>query len=292
MEGSVSLSITLLCSLIAVATTSAQLLITSGSQSTTINFQSNLGWDGPTSDPTAGDDVFKWKNGPMTDPQNYSRNAHERDSWGWGGSNDYGPSAEAWSWRASGIDLGAGVGERTFFGDYNNNGSLGDGLNVIPGVDFEDMATLGIGDARDYAYAIGRNGGNNSPWRDFDLTLRVKNGSGATIDSWNVSLDTWYADPDSGNTNVTLAYSTDNVNFTPIDSYTTTNNGGVPTQSNLSGTISAAIADGAYLYIQVSNLRPSGGSGAGIVIDNWTVSAANGGAPASGDKVFYKVEVN
>ena len=241
----------------------AQLVVTSGSQTTTIDFQSDVGWTSPN-DPDVGDNVFKYNDGFAT---GNTRTLMERSQWGWTGSTDQGLSADAWSWSASGTDLGMGSGARTQYEDFNNDGDLGDTGGTIPGVGFMD---LGSGD---WAIGIGDNGGNYAPWRDFTLTLRVRNTSGATISSWNVSLDTWYADPDNNATDATLSYSTDNVNFTSVDSYTTTNVGLSLTQSDLGGTVSAAVADGDYLYIQFSNIRPSGGSGAGIVIDNWTVAA-------------------
>ncbi|MGC9452633.1 MAG: hypothetical protein ACP5I4_14435 [Oceanipulchritudo sp.] len=244
-----------------------QLLITSGSQSTTIDFDSDVGWT-PPNDGIVGDNVFKYNDGYAT---GNTRNLIENVGWGWNGSTDQGPSADAWSWSASGLDYGMGVGERTQYGDYNNDGDQEDALGTIAGVGFLDLG----GD--NWAYAIGNNGGNYEPWRDFTLTLRVHNQSGTTVSDWNVSIDTWYADTDTNNTEVTLSYSTDNVNFTAIDSYTTTNVGLTLTERDLAGTISASVANGDYLYIQVSNIRPSGGSGAGVVIDNWTVAAASGG---------------
>ncbi|MGC9452632.1 MAG: PEP-CTERM sorting domain-containing protein [Oceanipulchritudo sp.] len=258
-----SFLVTTLSVCLLASATHAQLVITSGSQSTTIDFDSDVGW-APPSDGVNGDNVFKYKDGFST---GNTRNLIENVGWGWGGSDDQGPSADAWSWSASGLNLGMGSGVRTQFGDYNNNASLGDALGTIAGVSLLDRG------GGDYAYGIGDNGGNYEPWRDFTLTLRVQNVSGATISSWNVSLDTWYADTDNSPTDATLSYSVDNVNFTAIDSYTTTNVGTTLTESDLAGSISTAVADGNYLYIQFSNIRPSGGSGAGVIIDNWTVAA-------------------
>ncbi|MDF3129474.1 PEP-CTERM sorting domain-containing protein [Kiritimatiellaeota bacterium B1221] len=254
---------------------SASLLITSGTQSTTIDFQSDIGFDNNGSSPadtTPTDNVFKFKGGTG----NYRHLLeNQSSSWNAGWSNDYGMSADAWSWSQTNIDLGMGLGNRTQFSDYNNDMDSNDLQGTIAGVTFGDITSFGItGDSSDLAYGIGDNGGNWRPFASFDLTLRVQNTSGATIDNWSFALDTWYADDDSSHANISILYSTDNITFTAIDSYTTSNNAGVYTENDLAGTFSASIDSGDYLYLQFANDVVGGsGSGAGAVIDNWTVTA-------------------
>ncbi|MGC9450175.1 MAG: hypothetical protein ACP5I4_01900 [Oceanipulchritudo sp.] len=257
---------------IAVITTGlqAQLVITSGNQSTTIDFQSNVGFDG-NPDTSIGDNVYKYSTGNR-------RSLIENDNSAWDTSwntGDWGMSADAWSWGTDNLDLGMGVGLRTQFGDYNNDSDLVDALNTINAVSAPDLSTLGLGSAGDIALDIGNNG---RPFRDYTLTLRVHNISGSAIDQWSFSLDTWYADDDADNATASILWSTDNVNFSSIDSYTTTNTGGIAAfiESDLSGTINASVANGGYLYLQFATVRGSG-SGARTVIDNWTITASSGG---------------
>jgi hypothetical protein len=111
------------------------------------------------------------------------------------------------------------VGVRTLFGDFNNDSDFDDNLGTINAVSTIDLSTLGLGSPGDIAWDIGDNG---RPFRDYTLTLRVQNTSGSEINQWSFSLDTWYADDDSNNATASILWSTDNVNFTSIDSYTTT----------------------------------------------------------------------
>jgi hypothetical protein len=247
----------------------AQLVINSGNQSTTIDFQSNIGFDG-NPDTSVGDNVYKFSTGNRRSLLEKGESAWD-SSWNTG---DWGMSADAWSWGTNNLDLGLGVGVRTLFGDFNADSDFDDNLDVINAVSTVDLGTLGLGSAGDIAWDIGDTA---RPFRDYTLTLRVQNTSGAAIDQWSFSLDTWYADDDADNASVSILWSTDNANFTSIDSYTTTNTGGVATfiKSDLSGTISANVPDGDYLYLQFSNDGTA--SGARTIIDNWTVATASGG---------------
>jgi hypothetical protein len=177
-----------------------------------------------------------------------------------------------------------GPGARTLYEDYNNDGDNEDWLGTINACTWTDTSTLSL--ASGYALDIGNTA---TPWRSYELILRVLNSSGATIDQWSFSLDTWYADTDSNNVTASIAWSTDNVNFTELDSYTTSSTGGVDSlvESDLSGTINASIADGAYLYLKFANTRVGeSGSGARTLIDNWTVTAVSGGpTPVAPDGV-------
>ncbi len=253
-------------SLLAFTTTSpAALVFTSASQSTTIDFQSNLGFTPPGGTDPVGDNVFKAGTGNH-------RMLMENASGSWTGGSDFGLSADAWSWSAGSLNLGTGTGARTLFGDFNNNSDLGDNLGGINAVAYSDRGTLGIGTAGDMAYVIGNNAAS-APFRDYTMTLRVLNDSGSNISNWSMSLDTWYLDDASNPYNVAISYSTDNTSFTSIDGYTTSNTSTALVADALGGSFTASVDDGEYLYLQLSTLRPNGGSGARVVLDNWNVSA-------------------
>ncbi|MGC9452696.1 MAG: hypothetical protein ACP5I4_14755 [Oceanipulchritudo sp.] len=260
---------------------SAQLSITTGTQSTTIDFQSHVGFDG-NPDTSVGDNVFKFGTG-------YFRVLVERESSTWSSTwnlSEWGLSADGWSWWASNLDTGMGTGIPSQLGDYNNDGDLDDVLNTINAVAIVDRLDLGIGDAGDNVISVGDT--LNGAWRDYSLTLRVVNNSGATISDWSVDVDTWHASSDSNVSTISLAWSTDNSNFTEFDSYVGTNTGGVltPAAEPLSAGFSATVANGEDLYIRLGSIRVSGNSGSRLVFDNWTVTAAGGGGPTPATPVL------
>lgn len=265
------------CLILALAAVplTAQLSITTGTQSTTIDFQSNVGHDG-AGDTSAGDNVFKYTTGP------FYRILIERETsvWTQAWNTDFwGFCADAWSWYASNLDTGVGVGVPSPFEDYNNDGDFGDVEGTLNAVEVVDRLDLGIGDAGDNVIRIGDD--LNGAWREYALTLRVVNNSGATISDWSVDLDTWHVSSDSNVSKISLAWSTDNVTFTEFDSYIGTNTGAVLTAASdpLSAGFSASLANGDELFIRLASTRVSGGSGSAVVLDNWTVTAAGGGGP-------------
>jgi uncharacterized protein (TIGR03382 family) len=249
-------------------------LLVMGPGTQVIDLQSDVGVDGsPGNTPddlNRANDVFSFKT------QGNFRNLLEHDTSAWqNGSNfgSFGFSAEAWTWKAGTLNVGNGAGNRTLFSDFNDDGDLADELNVINAVRYTELSTIGLGVAGDFASDIGNTA---RPFRSYDLTLRVQNVSGSTIDAWSFGLDHWYADDDDTNAVASILWSTDNVNFNTIDSVTTTNTGAADAfvEADLDGSFTAAVADGEFLYLRFDNARVGGsGSGARTVIDNFTVTA-------------------
>lgn len=264
--------LTLIVSVALATSLQAQLLINTDTQSTTIDFQSAIGYDGPGDAP--GDNVFR-VDGAINEFRALAENANARWTASW--NNTESMSADAWSWRAGTLNTGNGAGNASLFGDLNGDGDFGDELNNVNGLSYTQLSDIGLGSAGDWAIDTG-NSNSAAPFRDYELTLRVLNNSGTAIEGWAFSLDTWYADPD-GNALGTIFWSTDNVNFTQLDTYNTTATSS-PTdfvEADLMGNFSATIADQEYLYLRFHNDQVGGsGSGARIVIDNWTVEAQSG----------------
>lgn len=253
--------------LMAAGTARGELVFASSTQSTTIDFQSNVGFDG-NPDTSTGDNVFKFSSGN-------ARTQIERGASPWASNwntAEWGFSTDAWSWWASNLDTGMGVGVPSQFGDFNNDGDLSDVGGGINAVSVQDRGTLGIGSSGDNAIRMGN--ANDGAWRDYSLTLRVINNSGGTISQWSTAVDSWHTSANNDVSTMSLSWSLDNSSFTTIDSYVGTNTGGTLTAAAdpLSGTFSANVADGQYLYLKLAAIR-SANSGSTIVFDNWNVTA-------------------
>lgn len=280
----------------------AQLQVTSNSQSTTITFGANLGWEdaSPTDNPVTSNDVWRRTDTGGINPAGNARFLLETTPFSTA-SGDYGPSSRAFSLGASAIDLdGAGPlasGQASFFGDdFNGDADTTDNFNVLSGSTiFGSTNTFGIAlTAPDVAIAFGTNGspgsaGYTRPFRDYTFTLRIQNTSGGPISQWSSRVDSWWGDDDTANATMSLAWSTNLTTWTVIDSFTTTDAGDTNqllTERDMSGSFTATVADTAFLYLRIANLRTGAvaatdgglftagsGSGAALAIDNWNVTA-------------------
>lgn len=281
----------------------SQLAITSNIQSTTITFGENLGWEDatPTDNPDTSNDVFRRTNTGGELPAGNSRFLLETTQFSTA-TSDFGPSSRAFSVGASGLDFDSGgpmvSGQSTFFGDdFNGDGDTTDNLGVVAGATILDSTNAyGVSlDGVDRAISFGTNGAIGTanylrPYRDYAFTLRIQNVSGIEISEWSTSLDAWWGDEDSANATMSLRWSTDLTNWNTLDSFTTFDAGDANqllTRRDFGPiAFSANVADGSYLYLQVTNLRAGAvaaadggvmtsgsGSGAALVIDNWNVTA-------------------
>lgn len=270
----------------------SQLAITSNIQSTTIDFDSNVGWENasPVDNPDTSNDVYRRTDTGGTNLAGNARWLLETNAFSTA-SSDFGLSSRAFSLAANGQNVtGTGNGIASPFGDnINGDGDNNDNFNVLSGARLADHSQFTGVNVGDFGLVFGNNGDTTSggylqPFRSYALTLRIQNVSGASISEWSVDMDNWWGDRDNDSATMSLAYSTDNVTFTTLDSFTTFNNSTTVSKRDLGGTFNANVADGSFLYVRVANLRPGAvanaldtaggtGNGAMLIIDNWNVTA-------------------
>lgn len=232
-----------------VAAANAQLLITDTAVKT-ITFNSSVGYD----DGIADNDVMKGgirlNNIQIAEPNIWEYNP--------GNTGSEILSSMAWALKFQSINDG--------FVDYNNNGTLDNRRDnfQIRGVDNSVLPALGPSN-RAMAF-------DKDTWDDKAMTLRVKNGTGATVTQWNLGLDTWFNDERLNAVSIQLQYSLDHVNYVTAASATSTNAGlGWSDVSTLNPTINASVAAGQYLYVRVN--YDQNGRGNQAVVDNLSVQA-------------------
>jgi hypothetical protein len=116
-------------------------------------------------------------------------------------------------------------------------------------------------------------------WRDANLTLKIRNTTGATVTSWNLGLDAWGLGSGGGSTEFRLQVSTDNSSFTDVLTQPVSGDATYTSLGTLSASdVSATVANGDFLYVRY--LYSAGGTGNGFAMDNLTIQAVSaGGSP-------------
>ncbi len=178
-------------------------------------------------------------------------------------------SSEAWSWTHGNLNFsGLGNGTPSFFGDYNNNGSLADQAGTT-----ENFWVGNYFGGADNEMILGHIDGNGQ-WTDSAITLRIQNNTGETVSSWNLGVDVWLKDADSNISNLVISYSTDNSSYTELGTVLGYNTPDWAFQESVQfDSIGAGVNDGDYLYVQFANLRPGSGSGSAWGLDNISITA-------------------
>lgn len=233
-----------------------------------IDFQSNVGWNQNDSNPE--DDVLKFIQGGSN-----RRGLIEHGSFAWGNdATNWGPSAEAWSFQNTNFEGNV----PTAFGDYNNDGDKADLVSVANAIYFRQHATFGP-DASDHGLFMsagvdGADFGSNA-YSDTTIVLRIQNVTGIAINEWDITTKVWMNGENSRNqmSNFTMSYSTNNTDYTSLDSVTGAVTTGWVSQGTKGGTFAASVANNDYLYVKFSNLRVNGGWGVGFALDDISVTA-------------------
>ncbi len=258
----------------------AQLVMDTLNSAKVVDFQSDVGWSGSGDAP--GDNVYRWTLHP--DRTVTYKGGIENNSSDWKNytatTGVRGLSFDAWSFSNSAVDFGGnGIGVRTPFGDYNNDGDFADALTGVTGISQGKThfdAFGGSESASDYLI-VGSGDGitdTNGDSRAFTMTLRVRNMTGGTVPQWKFGFDLWDRSTLSASqvSAFTIKYSTDNVNFTTLTSFDGIDGTSVWRYTGVDETFNASVADGGYLYLQLDETPKSGGGSAWLT-DNWSVTA-------------------
>lgn len=233
-----------------------------------IDFQSNVGWNQNDSNPS--DNVLKF----IQDGAN-RRALIEHGSFAWGNdANNWGLSSEAWSLRNSNFQGNVA----TAFGDYNNDGDTADLVSVANAIYLRKHSTFGP-NASDHGLFMSADStsadfGSNA-YSDTTIVLRIQNVTGIAINEWDITTKVWMNGENSRNnmSNFTMSYSTNNTDYTSLDSVTGAVTTGWVSQGTKGGTISASVANNDYLYVKFDNLRVNSGWGVGFALDDISVTA-------------------
>ncbi len=254
----------------------AQLLVSGINTPVTINFEATVTntYGYKTGAGAAG------TNPVLSEPTSFERSA--------GNANR--PSAlfsEAFAIQTSGIAVGGlSAGARTSFGtNANLDADTTDSFGNIASQRFANGGTS----AGQYApissggigYALGDPALSTA--RSSYLTLRIQNGTGATVSDWSFTLDQWYLSGDANVKTFTLQWSTDDSTYTTFDTRTTvrtttdtpstTNASHWSALENMGGSFSASVANGGYLYIKMDNSLTANFQSSVALLDNIVVTA-------------------
>lgn len=127
---------------------------------------------------------------------------------------------------------------------------------------------------------------NEGPWNDALLVFKVDNNSGAAIDQWEVTLDTWFRDTNQDLATLRLATATSYTaptgngtsyalggSFSVLESRAGTKaNAGLSALDTIGGPVAASVPNGGSLFVAVF-FDVAGGGGTEFIIDNFTVTA-------------------
>jgi hypothetical protein len=238
------------------ASAPAQLILNNNAVQT-INFDQSVGWLADTWSYYPGS-VFH-ATGTLDD-----RTANWAVPGDWGFQNTGGKqcfSSAAWAYRNANYNGGA----RSAFADSGSGAGSWEQIRFVNSVSHPELTSVAVQFDQD-------------AWANRDLTLRIQNNTGATIENWNVGFDLskygnfqpgW-----AGNNTFSLLYSTDNTNFTASGISQVLGNGANATAVTSLGTQTAAlnvtVPVGGYLYLRF-NYDTGGGAGNGALLDNVTV---------------------
>jgi|GEM_PF-6611107 len=259
------------------ATASAQLVVERERPVIKITFQESVGW---AQGGVEGANAVKFS---KTGPQN--RTLVERGAYGWKGPNDRALCADAFSFSATNFDPdGDGPkakGDWTGFEDANGDGDLSDEISVITGFLWVNGAMPGSesplgGNAEAWAFRIGGFKNFDGNFADSSMVMRVANRTGGEVRQWSFRMKAWMNDADQNVSTLSVHVSGDNQTYHPLSEWA-----GAATEGQwsgpheLGGPFEAAVPDGGFFYIRISNTRPSG-SGTCFLIDDLEITANPG----------------
>ncbi|MDX2111171.1 MAG: PEP-CTERM sorting domain-containing protein [Verrucomicrobiota bacterium] len=216
--------------------------------------------------------VYRYAAGGTNGP-----NGAEPDNWAMQGEGGrMGLDTRAWGWVAE------TTWPNTFLADANNNGNSTDRFDqaqvgivnstIIPGLGVDDFALRF----------------NSNSWQDKNITLKVVNNTGATVNDWNLSVDAWFLDQGMNVTNLSLTagttYSNSGAGFTTVGMLTSTNAGNsgnttYTSKSVVGGTVNMPVTNGSALYVQL--FYDQNGGGNSFAIDNLSVTPVAVPEPAT-----------
>lgn len=270
MFRSAPMTLTVIAATVALASgvSRAALTITSGAVKT-ITFDENVGNQGGATDSTS---VFK------LDPNGTENTLRIGEPNGWAWQGDAGNAVlSSHSWHFVGPDNSQ---TNPFTADADNNGSSGDRFDSfqISRINSSVLPALGAGNK---AYEIA------GSWQDKLVTLQVRNLTGATVNTWNLSVDTWFNDKGS-NGMLSLRYGSSFTGAGSVEATTllggvvgsvasTNANTGWSGLNTIGGAVNQTVADGGVFYVQL--FYDQNGDGNAFAFDNLSVQAVQDAAP-------------